>query len=167
MDKRFCIYITNKRNGTIYIGVTNDLARRVYEHREGLVHGFTTRYGLKMLVHYEVFELDLARDSARDEPQAMATTMEAGSDREEQSTVEGFGRRGCLVILSQAPWITAAATVIPVLGPALGITLPADVITTFGNQAMTAVQALAGLFGTVLAIYGRLNAAGALTLRKG
>ena len=55
MDKRFCIYITNKRNGTIYIGVTNDLARRVYEHREGLVHGFTTRYGLKMLVHYEVF----------------------------------------------------------------------------------------------------------------
>ena len=60
--------------------------------------------------------------------------------------------------------ITAAATVIPVLGPALGITLPADVITTFGNQAVTAVQALAG---TVLAIYGRLNAAGALTLRKG
>ena len=56
MDKRFCIYITNKRNGTIYIGVTNDLARRVYEHREGLVHGFTTRYGLKMLVHYEVFD---------------------------------------------------------------------------------------------------------------
>ena len=55
--------------------------------------------------------------------------------------------------------ITAAATVIPVLGPALGITLPADVITTFGDQALTAVQALTGLFGTVLAIYGRLNAA--------
>ena len=63
--------------------------------------------------------------------------------------------------------ITAAATVIPVLGPALGITLPADVITTFGNQAVKAVQALAGLFGTVLAIYGRLSAAGTLTLRKG
>jgi uncharacterized protein (TIGR02594 family) len=63
--------------------------------------------------------------------------------------------------------ITAAATVIPVLGPALGITLPADVITTFGDQALTAVQALTGLFGTVLAIYGRLNAASALTLRKG
>jgi hypothetical protein len=63
--------------------------------------------------------------------------------------------------------ITAAATVIRVLGPALGITLPAEVITTFGDQAVTAVQALTGLFGTVLAIYGRLNAASALTLRKG
>jgi uncharacterized protein (TIGR02594 family) len=63
--------------------------------------------------------------------------------------------------------ITAAATVIPALGPAFGITLPADVIQTFGDQAVTVVQALAGLFGTVLAIYGRLTAASALTLRKG
>ena len=62
--------------------------------------------------------------------------------------------------------ITAAATVIPVLGPALGVTLPADVIKTFGDQAITAVQALAGLFGTVLAIYGRLKADTPLALRK-
>jgi putative endonuclease len=48
--------MANKRNGTIYIGVTNDLARRIYEHREGLVEGFTSRYGLKMLVYYEVFD---------------------------------------------------------------------------------------------------------------
>ncbi len=45
--------LTNKRNGTLYIGVTNDLVRRVYEHREGLHPGFTRRYGLKMLVHAE------------------------------------------------------------------------------------------------------------------
>jgi len=62
--------------------------------------------------------------------------------------------------------ITAAATVIPVLGPAVGIVLPADVITTFGDQAITAAQALAGLFGTVLAIYGRLKADTPLVLRK-
>lgn len=63
--------------------------------------------------------------------------------------------------------ITAAATVIPALGPALGIVLPADMITTFGDQAMTTVQAVAGLFGTLLAIYGRLKAGTPLTLRKG
>jgi len=57
MDERFFVYImANKRNGTIYIGVTNNLTRRVYEHREGLVKGFTSRYGLKMLVYYEVFD---------------------------------------------------------------------------------------------------------------
>ena len=48
--------MANQRNGTIYIGVTNDLARRVFEHRNGLVQGFTSRYGLKMLVYYEVFD---------------------------------------------------------------------------------------------------------------
>ncbi|ADJ22113.1 Excinuclease ABC C subunit domain protein [Hyphomicrobium denitrificans ATCC 51888] len=57
MERRFYIYImANKRNGTIYIGVTNDLARRVYEHREGLVKGFTSRYGLKSIVYYEAFD---------------------------------------------------------------------------------------------------------------
>ncbi|MBN9352542.1 MAG: TIGR02594 family protein, partial [Hyphomicrobium denitrificans] len=62
--------------------------------------------------------------------------------------------------------ITAAATVIPVLGPAVGIVLPADLITSFGDQVMTAAQALAGLFGTALAIYGRLKADTPLALRK-
>jgi putative endonuclease len=48
------VYImTNRPNGTLYIGVTNDLARRVWEHREGVVAGFTKRYGLKRLVYAE------------------------------------------------------------------------------------------------------------------
>ena len=48
------VYImTNRPNGTLYIGVTNDLARRVCEHREGVVPGFTRRYGLKRLVFCE------------------------------------------------------------------------------------------------------------------
>ena len=56
MSKTYYVYIlASKRNGTLYIGVTNDLARRVREHREGLVPGFTKTYGVKMLVYYEAF----------------------------------------------------------------------------------------------------------------
>ena len=57
MEKRYFVYIlASKRNGTLYIGVTNDLGRRVWEHREGLIDGFTKTYDVKILVHYEVFE---------------------------------------------------------------------------------------------------------------
>jgi putative endonuclease len=53
----FFVYImTNRPYGTLYIGVTNDIARRAWEHREGLVEGFTKRYGLKLLVHVEEFQ---------------------------------------------------------------------------------------------------------------
>jgi len=58
--------------------------------------------------------------------------------------------------------ITAAATVLPVLGPFLGIELSGEVIRLVGEQALNAVQALAGLIGTALTIYGRMNAAGPL-----
>ncbi|MGE4220641.1 MAG: GIY-YIG nuclease family protein [Alphaproteobacteria bacterium] len=48
------VYVmTNRPYGTLYVGVTSDLPRRVWEHREGLVDGFTKRYGLKRLVYAE------------------------------------------------------------------------------------------------------------------
>jgi putative endonuclease len=51
------IYImTNRPNGTLYIGVTSDLPRRTWEHREGVVEGFTKRYGLKRLVYVERYD---------------------------------------------------------------------------------------------------------------
>ena len=51
------VYImASQRNGTLYIGVTNDLVRRVTEHREGKIEGFTQRYDIKMLVWYEQTE---------------------------------------------------------------------------------------------------------------
>jgi len=57
MPKTYYVYIlASKRNGTLYIGVTNDLGRRAGEHRDGLIAGFTKTYGVKMLVHYEVLE---------------------------------------------------------------------------------------------------------------
>jgi putative endonuclease len=53
----FYVYIlAGKRHGTLYVGVTNNLVRRVWEHREGIVEGFTKRYGVKRLVYFETFE---------------------------------------------------------------------------------------------------------------
>jgi putative endonuclease len=50
----FYVYIlTNKQNGTLYIGMTDDVVRRVWEHRENAADGFTKQYGLKMLVWFE------------------------------------------------------------------------------------------------------------------
>jgi putative endonuclease len=55
--KQPCVYIlASKRNGTLYIGVTSDLVRRVWEHKQDLVEGFTKRYGVHTLVWYEVHE---------------------------------------------------------------------------------------------------------------
>jgi len=50
----YWVYIlASKPGGTLYVGVTNDLVRRVYEHREGLAESFTKRYGIKTLVYFE------------------------------------------------------------------------------------------------------------------
>ncbi|MBI5637014.1 MAG: GIY-YIG nuclease family protein [Nitrospinae bacterium] len=54
MMKQYFVYImASKRNGTLYIGMTNNLARRVYEHKNGMVEGFSKRYGITILVYYE------------------------------------------------------------------------------------------------------------------
>ena len=57
MDRLFYIYImTNKGNTVLYTGVTNDLKRRVYEHKEKLVAGFTEKYNITKLVYYEIYD---------------------------------------------------------------------------------------------------------------
>ena len=48
--------MTNKRNSVLYTGVTNDLKKRVYEHKEKLVKGFTKKYNITKLVYYEICE---------------------------------------------------------------------------------------------------------------
>jgi len=57
MDGSFFVYIlASKRNGTLYVGVTNNLARRILEHKSKLVPGFTRKYGVDLLVYFEVFD---------------------------------------------------------------------------------------------------------------
>jgi putative endonuclease len=52
----FTYLLASRRNGTLYVGVTNDLAKRVGEHRDGSASVFTRRYGVKLLVWYEIHE---------------------------------------------------------------------------------------------------------------
>ncbi|MDQ5987586.1 MAG: hypothetical protein CSYNP_03331 [Syntrophus sp. SKADARSKE-3] len=57
MTKTFFVYILcNKKNGTVYTGVTSDLVRRIYEHRNNFVDGFSKKYELHNLVWYELHE---------------------------------------------------------------------------------------------------------------
>ncbi len=54
-EKQYYVYLlASKRYGTLYTGVTSDLAKRIYEHKEGLVQGFTKEYNIHQLVYYEV-----------------------------------------------------------------------------------------------------------------
>jgi len=54
MSKRYFVYIlANTRRGVLYVGVTNDLSRRVFEHKSKLVPGFTSKYGVVLLVYFE------------------------------------------------------------------------------------------------------------------
>ena len=57
MDKHYYLYImTNRNNTVLYTGITSDLKRRIYEHKEKLAEGFTKRYNLTKLVYYEIFQ---------------------------------------------------------------------------------------------------------------
>jgi len=65
MSNYYIYILSNKRNGTLYTGVTNTLLRRVYEHKNDFVKGFTKKYGVNTLVyfeHYDDFEAALQRE---------------------------------------------------------------------------------------------------------
>jgi putative endonuclease len=64
--KQPCVYImASKRHGTLYTGVTSNLPKRAFEHREGLAEGFSAKYGCKILVWYEMHE-SLSENIKRD-----------------------------------------------------------------------------------------------------
>ena len=82
--KQPAVYImANRRNGTLYTGVTSNLPRRVFDHREGTVAGFTSRYGCKMLVWYELHDT-MAAAIAREKQ------IKAGSRRKKLALIEAM-----------------------------------------------------------------------------
>ena len=84
MNKQYYIYIlTNKRNNVLYTGVTNDLQRRVYEHREKLVRGFTKKYNVYKLVYFE--ETDSIEAAIQREKQ-----IKGGSRQKKIDLIEGM-----------------------------------------------------------------------------
>ena len=76
MAKGWVYFMTNRPNGILYVGVTDNLIRRVWEHREAVIDGFTKQYGLKRLVYFEPY------DDIRDARQR------------ERNTIRGPGKSG-------------------------------------------------------------------------
>ena len=72
MNHTYYVYILASRSRNLYIGVTNDLQRRLVEHRQGLVPGFTTRYRIFRLVYFEEFARHSRRNRPREGNQGLA-----------------------------------------------------------------------------------------------
>ena len=89
-------YMTaSQKRGTITIGVTNDLGRRMPEHKTGQGSRFTSRYGVQRLVWYEEHFDHSRRHPAREVAEALAAPMEDRADREDQpGVVRAFSRNG-------------------------------------------------------------------------
>jgi len=98
---QYCVYILTNRSGTLYVGVTNDLVRRLYEHKNKLAGGFTKRYNIDRLTHYETTE-DVNAAIAREKQikdQRMDPQKEVRPDSVIERTLAGSVRG--LVRLSQ------------------------------------------------------------------
>ncbi len=89
IQKQPAVYImTNQRNGTLYTGTTSSLVKRVYEHRNGLIDGFTKEYNCKILVFFEIHE-----------------TMESAIVREKQIKVYTRKKKLQLIETTNSQWL--------------------------------------------------------------
>ncbi len=82
MNNKPAVYIlADKRNGTLYVGVTSDLTKRIWEHKNNLVGGFTKKYQVHQLVWYEVHESMESAIMREKEVKRVETGLEAGINR--------------------------------------------------------------------------------------
>ncbi|AVT75146.1 excinuclease ABC, C subunit-like [Rhodopseudomonas palustris] len=87
MKQPYVYIVASRRNGTLYVGVTSDLPKRAYEHREGLVDGFTKKYGCRLLVWYELHETML-------EAITREKQIKAGNRAKKIALIEGLNPDG-------------------------------------------------------------------------
>ena len=89
MDKQFCAFLlASGRNGTLYIGVTSKLAKRVWQHRSKFVEGFTAKHGIDKLVWYEIHENAESAIVREEADQEMEPRVESPFDRRDESLLE-------------------------------------------------------------------------------
>ena len=89
MSQQYYIYIiTNQYNTVLYTGVTNDLIRRIYEHKEKIIAGFTKKYNVNKLVYYEIFT-DINSAIAREKQ------IKAGSRQKKIDLVNSMNSQWC------------------------------------------------------------------------
>jgi predicted GIY-YIG superfamily endonuclease len=85
--RAFYVYILGSRSGVLYIGITSDLERRIYEHRYGVVEGFTKKYGVKRLLYCEEFNDPVSAISR--EKQTLEQEQETGAYQVFDPDVQG------------------------------------------------------------------------------
>jgi putative endonuclease len=96
MEKQPAIYIlASQRNGTLYVGVTSNLVKRVWEHKNDQVDGFTRRYGVHMLVYYEILD-----------------TMDAAISREKQIKAGSRAKKLRLIESMNPEWNDLYASIV-------------------------------------------------------
>ena len=87
MDNQYFVYImTNKNNTTLYTGVTCNLQKRIYEHKEKLVDGFTKKYNINKLVYYEIFD-DVYNAISREKQ------IKSGSRQKKVNLIDGMNKK--------------------------------------------------------------------------
>ena len=105
MTKQPAVYmLASKRNGTLYIGMTSNLQKRAWEHKNNLIEGFTKRYGVHRLVYCELHPRHDVGDNTREADEKMEPGLESGTHRATESGVERFMGRDRL-----KAWIPAFA----------------------------------------------------------